>query len=264
MPELPELIYFKQYLDATSLHQPIRSVDVLNETILTDSSTEDIQDALEGRSFLSTFQHGKYLFLQTDDSREVEFHFGMTGRPAYYKLEEDQPEYPRVVFNFEEGGHLAFDCMRMLGEVGLVESHEAFIREKNLGPDPITGEIRFVRFCERIEDSRGMIKTTLMDQSRLAGLGNECSEEILFQAGIHPKTKVSDLTDTDLRDIYDLMREVVETKSKTVGSPNLIPDHWILKNREEGADCPNCDARIQRIEVSGRGTYICPNCQKMH
>lgn len=263
MPELPELLYFKQYLDATSLNQPIQAVTVHNIKILNDTSESDLRESLVGRSFVSTLQHGKYLFLQTGDNREVELHFGMTGRPVYYEHEESKPEYPRLVFDFENGGHLAFDCMRMLGEVGLIEDHEEFIRQKGLGPDPITGDISFPRFCELIEDSRGMIKTTLMDQSRIAGIGNECSEEILFQARIHPKTKVRDLTETALRKIYDTMREVVETKAKTVGSPNLIPDHWILSHREDGADCPKCGGEIKRIEVSGRGTYICPNCQEM-
>ncbi|MDX1672015.1 MAG: DNA-formamidopyrimidine glycosylase family protein [Balneolaceae bacterium] len=261
MPELPELANFKKYIDSTSLHQTVDKVVVTDDRILNNTTGNELLDTLKGRQFISTLQHGKYLFLQTDNHLELMLHFGMTGNPVYYKNEEEKPDYARVIFQFDNGYHLAYNCMRMLGEVQLIEDHNEFIRQKELGPDAMSGEIDLERFKELVRSSRGMIKTTLMDQGLMAGIGNECSEEILYQSGIHPKTKIKELSDDQLKTVYEQLHYVVETKTEAGTGLEGLPDHWILKHREDGAECPKCGGTINRIEVGGRGTYICPECQ---
>ena len=262
MPELPEVVYFKKYIDATSLHQQISEVEIENDKILSGISADDFQNQLKGSQFESCSTHGKYLFIQTDQNRELMMHFGMTGEPVYYRQADEQPEYPRVVIHFDNAYHLAFNCMRMLGEIGLTESRENFIQQKNLGPDVYSDSFDLETFKDLLDNKRGMIKSALMDQSFIAGIGNECSDEILYQAGIHPKKTTSDLSDSDVKLIYQKMQEVLKEKIDANMEHRVLPESYILSHREEGAECPKCGGSIQKIKVSGRNGYYCPRCQQ--
>lgn len=261
MPELPEVVYFKRYVDSTSLHHKIGEVEVLNDSILSGVSVEDLNQELKGKQFLSSSTHGKYLFLNTDEDKEVMMHFGMTGEPVYYKQDDEKPEYPRVVFHFNNGYHLAFNCMRMLGEVGLIEDKDEFIRQKDLGPDVHDEEFDLTTFKKLLVNKRGMIKSALMDQSFVAGIGNECSDELLYQAGIHPRTKIANLSDSDIELLFDKMQEVIRVKIDCNMKHKSLPNNFILSHREEGAECPRCGGTIKKISVSGRNGYYCPGCQ---
>jgi formamidopyrimidine-DNA glycosylase len=190
-------------------------------------------------------------------------HFGMTGEPVYYKKAEQEPDYARLIINFSNGYHLAFNCMRMLGEVAIVESVNQFIKEKELGPDVFAEDFDFNTFSELLQNKRGMIKSALMDQSLMAGIGNECSDEILFQSRIHPKTKVADLKEDQRRKIYDAMKGVLDKKIDSNIKNEALPDSFILSHRSESADCPACNGTIEKISVGGRNGYYCPQCQQM-
>lgn len=262
MPELPELLHFKHYVDSTALHQKITEVAIQNEQVLASCTPKQMKEALEGQSFESTSVYGKYLFLHTGGPQELVMHFGMTGRPVYFKNKDQQPDYPRTSFHLKNGYTLAFDCMRMLGQLYLTDHTEAFVKEKKLGPDVSSADFDFGTFRELMDGKRGMIKSSLMDQQFLAGIGNECSDEILFQSRVHPQKKVTDLTENLLHTIYENIQVVIETKLDALDHHKELPDTFILKHREEGAECPNCKGEIKRISVGGRSGYYCPHCQK--
>jgi formamidopyrimidine-DNA glycosylase len=120
MPELPDLEVARRYVNATSLHQKIRSVEVRNEKILGDASARELGNALEGHSFDSTHRHGKNLFVGLDDGGWMYLHFGMTGRLKYFQDLAKDPPHDRFLISFEDGYHLAFDDARMFGKVDLM------------------------------------------------------------------------------------------------------------------------------------------------
>lgn len=188
-------------------------------------------------------------------------HFGMTGSPAYFKNEDQNPVYPRVIFHFENDFKLAFDCARMLGNLELVEDIETFIKEKYLGPDISSDTINFETFRNLMQNRRGMIKSSLMDQHLMAGIGNEQSDEILFQSGIHPKTKVQNLSESDLQTLFDNMNRVVEKRVECLDHNQKMPDDYLLNHRDEGEKCPICRGSIEKITVGGRSGYFCPDSQ---
>lgn len=262
MPEAPELIYFKKYIQSTCLKQTIASLEVLNRNILENSTEEDLVNHLEGREFELCTIHGKYLFLHTDSDHDLVMHFGMTGSPVYFKNEEERPEYSKAEIHFNNGYTLSYNCLRMLGVLELTDSKEEYIRSKELGPDVTSQTFDSELFLEQLKGHRGYIKSALMDQKRLAGIGNECSDEILFQAGIHPKTEVSELNKEDLKLIYQELTHVIKEKAEANKPDGQLPDSFLLKNREEGAECPNCDGNIEKITIGGRNGYYCPFCQK--
>ena len=261
MPELPDIEIFKRYVNATSLHQKIRKVEVRNEKVLgaSASSARKLRSTLKGRSFESTRRHGKNLFIRLDEGGWMLLHFGMTGSLAYFESPDDEPPHSRLLFAFENGYHLAFDDARMFGKVDLIAGPEDYVRERELGPDPL--ELDAVSFRERLGRTRGGIKATLMNQKTLAGIGNLYSDEILFQARIHPRTSVAQLDDPTLLNLHKETLRVLNTAIRHEAYPQELPDSFLLSHRQEGARCPRGDGQIQKLQAAGRTSYFCPTCQ---
>ncbi|MGD8748632.1 MAG: zinc finger domain-containing protein [Balneolaceae bacterium] len=130
-----------------------------------------------------------------------------------------------------------------------------------MGPDAWKHIDSTTKFIGLFKNKKGMIKTALIDQRLIAGIGNECSDEILFQSGIHPKTDIKKLDKEKLKKIFRNMRSVLKTKIKSGFDYDKLPDSYIFKHRSKGAECPNCGGTIEKIKVGGRSAYYCPNCQ---
>jgi formamidopyrimidine-DNA glycosylase len=262
MPELPDVEVFKGYLDATALHQEITEVAVRSRQILGNISSQKLKDHLENRQFESTRRHGKYLFVHLDSGSWLVVHFGMTGFLKYFRDMDHEPEHARLLVNFANGYHLAYDSQRKLGEVGVVEDMQKFIEKKKLGPDALDPALDFNAFSKAFLKSRAMIKSALMNQGLVAGIGNIYSDEILFQAGIHPRTKVTQLKEEDQRKLFDAMKEVLQVAIAHRMNPEEFPNHYFLPHRRKGEECPRCHGEIDTVKISGRTAYYCPRCQQ--
>ncbi|MFB6290506.1 MAG: DNA-formamidopyrimidine glycosylase [Candidatus Bipolaricaulia bacterium] len=263
MPELPDVEVFRKYMDSTALHQEIEDVELREaKRILKETTQQDLKDQLIGREFSTTRRHGKHLFAGLTDGIWLMMHFGMTGFLKYFENQEEAPDHIRALYKFTNGYNLAYDCQRKLGQLKLVESPEKFAEENNLGPDVLSDEFDFDKFLERLESSRAMIKSALMNQKLMAGIGNIYSDEILFKAGVHPKAKAKDISEKVLREIYSAIHEVLREAIDSEVEPERMPSHFLLPNREEGGECPQCGGEIEKIKVSGRSSYVCPGCQQ--
>ncbi|MGD2057507.1 MAG: DNA-formamidopyrimidine glycosylase family protein [Anaerolineales bacterium] len=263
MPELPDVEIFRRYLDATALHKEIERIHVLDDQILEGDTPQSLGRKLAHRRMDHTRRHGKYLFARLDDGRWLSFHFGMTGHLKYYRDPADEPEYTYARLAFTNGYQLAFVIPRKLGTLRHLDSPGSLIEEKDLGPDPYNVDFKEDDFVGLLADRRGMIKTTLMNQSVMAGIGNVYSDEILFQERLHPRTKVKKLQSGNLRHLYGTLCSVVSTAIDLEADPDRFPDDWLIPVRSEGEDCPHCDGQVERIVISGRGCYYCPNCQEL-
>lgn len=260
MPELPDVEVFRQYLNATSLHKTITDVEVKHRLILGNVTAEKIREGLRGRKMESSKRRGKHILIHLDDDNWFTLHFGMTGRLKYFKHLQDAPEHDRLRLEFKNGYHLAYVCVRLLGEVNLVDGFEEFIGMKDLGPDAL--RLNLTQFRDIMEGRRGMVKTTLMNQSILSGVGNIYADEMLFQSGIHPETKIKSLPEEKLKLLFDKMREVLKTAIEKKANPDDFPEDFIIPHRDEGETCPICGGELVKTRVSGRATYHCPRCQK--
>ncbi|MGD8404272.1 MAG: DNA-formamidopyrimidine glycosylase family protein [Anaerolineales bacterium] len=259
MPELPDVEIRKRYIDSTCLHQKIASVEVNDPIVLDGLTPQSLGRALADQSFESTQRHGKYLFVELNDHKWMSMHFGMTGDLKYFKKTDEKPDYEQVLFHFKNGYQLAYVMPRKLGEIRLIDSVDTFLDEKELGPDAL--DLDFDKFYDLLADRRGMIKSTLMNQEVLAGLGNVYSDEILFQARIYPRAQISDLNRKQLRAVNDAMQEVLKTVIEQGANPGDFPPSYLTPHRSEGESCPRCGGEIQKIEVSGRSGFYCPHCQ---
>jgi formamidopyrimidine-DNA glycosylase len=259
VPELPELEVFKRYVDSTSLHQDIEMVEVKNGKILGGVSAGGLKRGLEGRKFESTRRYGKHLFVELDEGPWLLLHFGMTGGLKYYEDAVEEPTHARVLISFRNGYHLAFDDQRLFGKVDLIEDPDGYVEEQKLGPDPL--DVDFPVFRERLQGRRGEIKATLMNQRVFAGIGNIYSDEILFQVRLHPKTSVRRLDESSFHGLHEQTRRVLRAAIEHAADPGGLPESFLLPNRQDGADCPRGNGKVQKTKAAGRTAYYCPTCQ---
>lgn len=259
MPELPDVEVFKRYFDASALHQTVGALEVEDSRILAGLSAEDLERRVQGRSLESSRRHGKRLFAGLNTGEWLEFHFGMTGSLAYFEEADDAPPYTQALLRFENGYHLALVEPRKLGHLALVEDLDAYLGELGLGPDAYA--LGPDEFLDLAKGQRGQVKCWLMDQEKIAGLGNVYSDEILFHAGIHPKVPLNDLSASSLRDLYRAMRWVLDAAVEAGVDPAHMPEEFLVPRREKGAECPRCCGTLATIKTCGRTAHFCPRCQ---
>ncbi len=255
MPELPDVQIFRSYLDSTSMHKKIKSIEA-EPDILRHTSRPDLE-CLKGMEFSTSSRHGKHLFVDLDDDHTLVFHFGMTGYFSYYKNEDKQPDHVKAEFHFNDG-HLAYVNIRKLGFIQLIKDKKRYIRAQDLGIDPLEDQLDKETFFSLLKNKQGSLKGALMDQSMIAGLGNVYSDEICFQAGI----KVKQLSDENLDKLYEKMFSVINQAIDAKAQPDDMPKTFLTANRQEDRSCPVCDGKIVKKKISGRSAYFCTNHQK--
>ena len=260
MPELPEVEIFKRYLDATSLHQRISSVDVRNAYILKETSARELGRELKGRSFESSRRHGKHLFVRADGELWLRLHFGMTGSLQYFKNDEQAPRHARVLFVFANNHRLAFDDQRQFGQIGLLKDVDEFLKKRALGPDAL--EIDLAKFKKILTKRRGAVKSVLLNQRLIAGIGNIYADEILFRARMHPATEVSRLDDKARTKLFRATRYTLEKAIVAKADMNQMPKSWLLPHRGKGDKCPRCRRELKSSRIGGRTARFCLHCQK--
>ena len=260
MPELPDVETFKQYFDATSLHQRIDNVDVRDAYTLKGISARELARGLKGRRFKSTRRHGKHLFVRANSHLWLRLHFGMTGSLHYFKHEKQAPKHARVLFVFANAHRLAFEDQRKFGEVGLLKDVDEFLKKRALGPDAL--DISLPQFKEIFGKHRGAVKTILLNQKLIAGIGNIYADEILFRARIHPATQVSALKGKTVAKLFRAARNILKKAIEAKADANLMPKQWLLPHRGKGGKCPRCGHELRSATIGGRTAWFCAHCQK--
>jgi formamidopyrimidine-DNA glycosylase len=265
MPELPDVELYKRYLDEHALRQRIEHVAVGDARILGELSARAFAATLRSNRFEGSRRHGKHLLVRLERAGWLTLHFGMTGSLAYFRKGEDDPPYDRVRFDFEGGAHLAYVNRRMLGRVGLTEDADAFIRAEGLGPDALDPAFDLAAFSAALSGRRRDVKSVLMDQGLIAGIGNIYADEILFQARLHPKTAMTSLDDRQRAALFKQVKAVLKTAiERGAGAEQFLerlPRHYLLPQRGKGGKCPRCGAAIATLKSGGRTSYFCPRCQ---
>ena len=173
---------------------------------------------------------------------------------------DHEPRFARVIFDFDNGGHLAFEDMRLFGVVDLTASPEAYVEEHGLGPDPL--RITLAQFRTLLAKRRGAIKALLLSQDIIAGIGNLYADEIVFATGIHPRRPVDRLKDDEVRAVYNAMRRILREVIRVRAKDGDWPSRYLTMHREEGERCPKCGGTIRRTVVMSRTTYFCAKHQR--
>ena len=260
MPELPDVEIFKRYLDATSLHQRIHDVDVRNKYILKDITAPALARGLKGRLFESSRRHGKHLFVRADGKIWLRLHFGMTGSLDYFKDDKQASRHARVIFVFANHHRLAFDDQRQFGQIGLLKDVDEFLKKRALGPDAL--DLDLGEFKQILAKRRGAVKSILLNQQLIAGIGNIYADEILFRTRMHPATEISRLDDKALAKLFRATRYILDKAIAAKADVEQMPKSWLLPHRGKGGKCPRCGEKLRSAKIGGRTAWFCARCQK--
>jgi len=260
MPELPDVETFKRYLDRTSLHQRITGVDVRSTYVLKGVSQRELGRQLKGRSLERSCRHGKHLFVRTDRDLWLRLHFGMTGSLEYLKGRREAPKDTRVLFGFANCSRLAFRDQRKFGEIGLLKDVDEFLRTRTLGPDAL--DINLSQFKGIFQNHHAAVKTILLNQKLIAGIGNIYADEILFRTRIHPTTQASALKNKTVTELLRATRHILKKAIDAQADADLMPKSWLLPHRGKGGKCPRCARVLKSSRIGGRTAWFCQYCQK--
>lgn len=260
MPELPEVESFRRYLEDTSMDKSIIDVKVEREKILQDISIDELIDNLICHRFVKTLRWGKQLFVQTDGGVWLTMHFGMTGSLFFFHQLSQEPKHCRLLIEFCDNDYLCFDDQRLFGRIGIVQDVDFFIKKHHLGPDVLT--LKKEMFACIVSNKKTPIKTVLMKQELFAGIGNEYSDEILFQARINPSILASSLSDEQIEKIFQKMSFVLATATESRVKDHPFPKHFLLHSGRKSKICPRCGSKLKCQKFSGRTGCFCPSCQE--
>lgn len=261
MPELPEVENRLLYFQKTALGETIERVVVTAPGMIKSSGPALFARSLAGRRMCKAERRGKYLIVTLDDDRALILHFGMGGELSYYAEASERPEFTRIEFFLASGGRLAFTCPRKICRVLLVDNVEDVPALKEMGPEPLASSFS-LGYLERVieESPARQIKPLLMDQKRIAGVGNIYADEILFEAGVRPDRRGSTLSREEIRRIHRETRRVLRRAIKT-GGDDRFPAEFLVSRSSRGARCRRCGQPIQKKTIGGRTSYSCPVCQ---
>jgi len=289
MPELPEVETVRIGL-ARLLPDRIVSRATFDTAKSFPNDERAVAKYLVGATVVAVRRRGKALMIDLDSGYSLIVHLKMTGQLVFRdavgerfgaghpndSLVGELPDRStRVTLDFQDESKLFFNDQRKFGwmklvKTELVEQEPFFLK---LGPEALADDFTFERFRSAVLRRKGTtIKAAILDQSVLAGVGNIYADEGLFAARIHPATRVGDVSSVKLKRLYQALREVMLLSISLGGSSdkNYVDAEgrkgsyltFAKVFRREGQDCPVCSTKIIKLRVAGRGTHICPRCQK--
>jgi formamidopyrimidine-DNA glycosylase len=274
LPELPEVETVRRTLLQLVKGKTIKHVDVFWPKIIKKpEQVEQFRDALVGQTIHNVDRRGKFLKLLLDDYVLVS-HLRMEGRYGLYQSDEPYDKHTHVLFTFTDDTQLRYKDVRKFGTMHLFKpgEEEKEVPLANLGPEPFSPEFSVQLLKERLKKTNRKIKVALLDQGLVVGLGNIYVDEALFRAGIHPERIANTLTTKEFtrlhQEIIETLQEAVYKGGSTIrsyvntqGEMGMFQLELYVYGRK-GEQCRKCDTEIEKFVVGGRGTHICPNCQR--
>ncbi|WNZ47836.1 DNA-formamidopyrimidine glycosylase [Leptolyngbya boryana CZ1] len=275
MPELPEVETVRLGLNQVTLHQPIQGGAVLLDRTIAHPLSSEFIDGLIGLSIREWHRYGKYLLAKLDPVGWLGVHLRMTGQLLWMNQAEPLQKHTRVRFFFEHDRELRFVDQRTFGQIwhviGEQDPKTIITGLQRLGHEPFSAEFSDEYFYAQLQGRKRSIKTALLDQMLVAGVGNIYADEALFLSGIHPETLCADL---DPEQAQRLRANVIRVLTDSIAARgtsfsdfrdvsgvngNYGGIAWVYGR--EGDRCRTCETPIERVKLAGRSAHFCPNCQ---
>ncbi len=271
MPELPEVTVISEDVAALAAGREVLRAAVFRPDV-TNVDMEEFTRRLVGRKLSGTGRRGKMILLDFDGVVGV-VHLVISGRVLSLPSWVEPDRMNTTVLEFEGGVVLAFTRLWLgyfnLYEPGKVDQHPLISR---LGPDPFSEDFT-PEYLSDVFKRKAGIKSLLLDQSVVAGLGNIYVDEVLFAAGVHPSRKADGLTSEEIRAIHaatrDILGRAIEARGTTFDSYHDAFgetgkfQHQLKVFTHAGEPCPVCGTEISKLRVAGRGTHVCLSCQPL-
>lgn len=272
MPEIAEVETVRNTLKKRILHKKIKKVEVYYEPMI-ESDIDAFKKNLVGTSFIDIKRRGKWLIFETEKYYLLS-HLRMEGKYFIKDKQEIKDKHEHVIFTFIDDTTLRYADTRKFGRMNLILKTEIDNTEciKKQGLEPGDKKLTADYLLKKFEKKQLPIKTVLLDQTIISGLGNIYANEVLFAAGINPLTKACNLTKEDCERIVKSAEEIIKeainmggttirSYTSSLGVTGKFQQNLKVHKREK-EKCLVCGTAIENIKVGGRSTYFCPNCQK--
>jgi formamidopyrimidine-DNA glycosylase len=271
VPELPEVETIRRQLAPELEGRRLDSIAVLDPRWSDPAPAEAISDALNGRRIERLWRRGKYLVVSFEDDVHLVMHLRMTGNML---LAEEEPKHTRVRMTLDDGRKLLFVDQRRFGTGDVLLGSDALAEyfASRLGVEPLSPDFTAEALREQARGRRQPVKAFLLTQERVAGVGNIYADEALFRARIHPLKPVGTLRKPQIEALRDAvvasLNAGIDAKGASIddyrhvdGARGSFQDRFLVHLRA-GKSCVRCGATIQKMRAAGRGTYVCPRCQR--
>lgn len=261
MPELPEAEYMVR-----RLREFAPAAEIVRTRILRPgyAAPARVRGRIAGYS-----RRAKNVLVHLADGRTLRIVLGMTGH-VYWVAEKEPalPRFTRVLFELGCGGGIVFEDSRAFGSIGIHKAAQLEAALANYGPEPLDEGFHWQQLRDSAGRVKGPLKPFLLDQSRIAGLGNIWAVESLFRAHLHPARPVNRIVDAEWKALHNAIRRTlsraIENAFKVTSSPEDFPEadlQWLNVYGREGKACRRCRTPVARTVMGGRSTYFCPACQ---
>jgi formamidopyrimidine-DNA glycosylase len=266
MPELPEITIFARDMQKELVGRTISAIEVLQPKCL-NMPIEEFQAALTGAEIRGVTARGKWLQVETTQGWLL-LGLGMGGEILLTDRDK-LPEKYRLIFDLADGNCLAINFW-WFGYAHYTADLTEHKMTAQLGPNAL--DLTLDEFQALLRGRRGAVKTFLLNQKRIAGIGNVYIQDPLFKAGIHPLRPINTLSDDELAQLWEALREKLQESIDQGGSAwelNLYNERgkwdtsFFLVAYQEGKPCPVCDTTVEKIKTGSTSSYICPTCQPL-
>ena len=271
MPELPEVETIRRQLEPLLIGRAILSFRVMPgaERLLRGRAATDIDAQVRGCIITAVGRRGKYLSLRLDSDQLMVVHLRMTGSLRYRDVEHEDEQFTRAVVRLDGNRELRFVDVRKFGTIDLVERLEDAL--PTLGPEPLSDDFTVDALWNALRGRLVAVKSALLDQANVAGIGNIYADEALFLAHLHPECPAGSLRPRERAALHAAIRQVLEQGvahggasfrdyTDSAGAAGA-QQYYVRVFRRTDEPCDVCGAAVRRIVVGGRATHFCPTCQ---
>ncbi len=276
MPELPEVETVVKGLRPLVEEKIVTGVEIREEKMIAfpEDNIPAFKEELIGSKIEAVNRRGKYIIFELNNNKNMVIHLRMTGKLLVKEVKEYRDKHTHVIFSLNDGQEIRFNNIRKFGRVYLIDKNhpEQAGGLADLGPEPLSDQLTVDDFKKLFENRRALMKSLLLNQHFVAGIGNIYADEILFRSGIRPDRTADTLTESEKEKIYHNMREILQ-KGIIYGGTSFSDyvnafgekgsfQEELRVHQRQGEECYSCGTIIEKIKVSGRSTYFCPQCQK--
>jgi formamidopyrimidine-DNA glycosylase len=276
MPELPEVETIRRDLEGRILGRRVTAMRIPIETgklvpVLKGIDEAAFREGVVGATIEAVERRGKYLVMRLDTGSLVVIHLRMTGKLLHRRADAEPDRFLRIVLALDDGTELRFTDIRKFGGFWLVDD-VASASATSLGPEPLSEGFTVEHLAESLAGRKAPVKSILLDQRRIAGIGNIYADEACFAAGIDPRRPAAAVTVAEVVKLRDAVRQVllfgVESRGASFsdyadadGESGNMQMH-VKVFRRTGKPCYVCGSIIERTRIGGRSTHFCPQCQR--
>jgi len=273
MPELPEVETVRRGLERLVVGKMIDQVQVRYAKMIGTGVDSFVHD-LPGQTIERIGRRGKYLLFYLTGGVLVS-HLRMEGKYLFYSDAVPERKHAHVFFEMTDGGTLVYEDVRKFGTMELLRKDqlEAYFASRKLGPEPTEANFLLSPFAAALSRSKKPIKPYLLEQTLVVGLGNIYVDEALWRARIHPARPASSLKPAEVKRLREQIIEVLQLGIEKRGSTirtyrNALGEDGTMQDflqvyGKTGQPCARCGSSIEKIKLGGRGTHLCPHCQKV-